>query len=402
MEKCHLLGVPTELAFLVFDRLDKNDLTSLRLTCHELNKLVVERLFKRIVVKPTHNLAELTNFRCKTANHVQSIEFFPARPSDLHRPVDEAAYQPPEDLRIPDFPKLIGVHLHGHNLQVRRVAVKLLGEHKFISDLTLNFKQNYFMPTHCERELKGIRYLETLSVRDGRMQETRNISPRLKSRWNPESVTPVWDMITANSDSLRALSLEFTSEHVGNGYVEPSHNPDTSALFPTASGQWEKQLQLRELKLQHLENFGRVYNETEFFNPESLSLVDCPESDAVLLELAGSMKNLKRLPALETLHIALPPRMDFEYKWLAPQKHCVKNLWIEALDSRRKDNDNFEAWAKLEELAFTEFYPASGRRPGVMCLENLKIRIPRYSRTGRRGGEGLGGEAVYDGDGVRG
>ncbi|KAK6508528.1 hypothetical protein TWF506_010614 [Arthrobotrys conoides] len=397
MGKSYILKVPTEVAFLFFDRLEKKDLASLRLTCRQLNKFTVERLFKRLVIRPTQNLAGLNNLRDETAQYVQSIEFFPARPSDLYSHVAESVYQPDDDLQTPSFPNLRGLHLHGHSLQMRRVAVKLLEQHEFVKDLTLNFKQIYFRPTHCEDEIQEVQNLETLSIRLGRTQDIWGQLPRLENIWDEESIAPVWDMITANSDTLKALNLEFPSETMGGafGRVEPSHSPDTSALFPTASGKWEKQLQLRELKLQHLENFGRVYEETKFFNPEtlqSLSLVDCPESDTALLTLAPLMTNLKslqirhslrdpqtlwsllqRLPALENLHIALPSDQNFDYKWLEPQKHTVKYLWVEALDSRDKDNDNFEAWANLEELAFMKFHQASGRRSGVLCLKNLRI-----------------------------
>ncbi|KAF3146150.1 hypothetical protein TWF703_005697 [Orbilia oligospora] len=394
--KSHILSVPTEVAFLFFDRLEKKDLASLRLTCHQLNQFTVERLFKCLVIRPTQNLAGLNNLRDETAQYVQSIELFPARPSDLYKPVDESNYQSADGLKTPSFPNLRTLHLHGHNLQMRRVAVKLLREHNFVKDLALNFKQRYFMPKHCEEELQGVQRLETLSIRLGRTQETWARLPHLESLWDTESIAPAWDMITANSDTLKVLNLEFPSEIIGVfGQAEPSHSPDTSALFPTTPGKWRKQLQLRELKLQHLENFGQVYEQTKFFNPEtlqSLSLVDCPESDGALLALAESMTNLKslqirhslrdpqtlrsllkRLPSLENLHIALPYQQNFDYKWLATQKHSVKYLWVEALDSRDKDNDNFEDWTNLEELAFMKFHQASGRRSGVLCLKNLRI-----------------------------
>ncbi|KAK6333140.1 hypothetical protein TWF718_010963 [Orbilia javanica] len=397
MGKPYILNIPPEVTYLLLDRLEKNDIAALRLTCHDMNKLTQERLFKRLVVKPRHNLTKLMKLSDEIAQHVQSIEFFPHHSGDTYWYHDEDRYQPPLYLRVPFFPKLNAVHLYGHDLQMRNAAHKLLEMHHFIKDLTIYFRQWYFTPKHWERELQRIRSLETLSIRFGWAKEESSMRLAYMPL-NLETTTPIWGMINANSDSLKSLNLEFPSRPAGTGEnfrVMPYHTSKTSELVPAAAGKWEKQLQLEELKLQYLEEFGKVYESTKFFDPEKLqifSLVNCPESDAVLLELVGSMTNLKslqvrhsisnsstipillkRLPALETLHIAISADMDFDYKWLASQQRSVKNLWIEALADRSKDSDNFEAWDSLEELAIMKSHLANGRRSGIMCLKNLRI-----------------------------
>ncbi|KAK6512434.1 hypothetical protein TWF481_001319 [Arthrobotrys musiformis] len=395
MDNAHIAKAPLEVTYLFIDRLEKEDLCALRLTCRYFNDCVVQSLYKRLVVKPEHSLTDLKNLGDKIGQYVKTIEFFPETSSELQKPGDDVEFKPIPYLETPNFQQLSGLHLHGHEPGMRDLTVKIL-ERQSIKELTLNFKQIYFLPSHCGTGLEMQKSLEKLSIRLGRKKQHWLASR--DDEWNYDAVVPVWDMITANSSTLKTLNLEFPFQFfhsVGGIHVQPSHEPDTSDLFLTGSEPWKNQLQLQDLKLQHLEKFGEVYAKTKFFNPEtlrSLSLVDCPNSDSVLLELAGSMRNLKalqlrgsikdpktiyslllRLPALETLHIALPFDLEFDYKWLNSQKHSVKNLWIEALDSKEKDNDNFEDWKNLEELAFTKFHATTGRRSGALCLKTLKI-----------------------------
>ncbi|KAK6527125.1 hypothetical protein TWF281_010317 [Arthrobotrys megalospora] len=396
MTKAYLLGVPPEIHRLFLDLLHKKDLNSLSRTCRELHGIAAPHLHKRMVIRPARVITELSNIRERTAEWVKSIEFFPAESGETNLPRYDSPYEPGGDLGISKFPNLRAVHLHGHDHRMRRATMVLLKGHKSITDLTLTFKQEYFLPAQCGEELRGLGSLEGLSVR---LVNVGRDWPGVRSRkpWAPEDVVPIWDMITANAGTLRALDLDFPFEldrwetlHTVNNQA-----PTTNNLFPTNTGLWERPLQLRDLKLQHLQNFGEVYAETKFFNPkalQSLSLVNCPGSDDALLELASSLTNLKslqirnsvrdpltiatllqRLPALETLHIALRRDSDFDYQWLAPQKHSIKHLWIEVPDSKDQNNDDFEDWTNLQELAFTRFHAHNGRRAGVMCMKNLKI-----------------------------
>ncbi|KAK6349216.1 hypothetical protein TWF730_009967 [Orbilia blumenaviensis] len=410
-----ILSSPPEVTFLIVDYLPKKDILSLALTCRQLNAFAAQRLYRRMVIKPSYDVAKLSDLREEVCELVQSIEFFPTKLADLdafeasiveeledeyYSSIDPEGSDPSAvdkgekrstSLATPIFPNLQGVHLRGRDDRMRNLTTKLLEQCKSIKDLTLSFKQKFFPPMHCKEGMEGQTNIERLSIRLAREKQIWGVPAPLSLKL--EDVDPVWGLIKANFGKLKVLNFEFPSDSFGM----PRHfsSPSTLHLFPTAPGQWEERLQLRDLKLHNLEGLEEVYRKTKFFNPEvveALSLVNCPESDNILLELASSMGKLKslqlrysvtnsqtiqsllqRLPPLETLHIALPRTLPFDRKWLDSQKHNIKHLWLEVIDNRESDRENFEDWTNLEELALTKYRSYTGRRSGIMCLKHLRI-----------------------------
>ncbi|KAK6534773.1 hypothetical protein TWF281_006074 [Arthrobotrys megalospora] len=216
------------------------------------------------------------------------------------------------------------------------------------------------------------------------------------------SLELLWGTVNANASTIERLELDFRpgpysswqpfSIALGNmrticGITQNLVKyPEEFRMFPFLEAQLSPQLALREIVISNFRFFDieaeYLSRNNRFLNPSSLEVLElhsCGGLNCMVSNLDGKFPSLRslhitggvsvqvlanvlpKLQPLETLRLCIRFDELLDFSHLARHKSSLRRLWIqrepeeEAPHSREEvaDMNNFEGWARLEELCIS-------------------------------------------------